>query len=133
MVWVDAAGSRQTGWAGSVAEALAAVAGFLNLHRDDERIENDVVTLVGPALPLLMHKRAKFFANAEEPAKRWRAEVEFYVDRILWPMLATGRDKRGRIRMRVIGLVDSLVIKAHASAGASPVAQPLAWQDGWAG
>ena len=133
MGWAEAAISRQTNWAGNFAEALATVAGFLNLYRDDERIEEDVVSLIGPVLPLLMHKRAKFFAAAEEPAKRWRGEVEFYVDRILWPMLGAGKDRSGRIRTRVIGLVDALVTRAQAAAPTAHAPQPSVWRDGWAG
>jgi hypothetical protein len=133
MGWAEAAIARQTGWAGAFAEALATVAGFLNLYGDDGRFDTDVVALVGPALPLLMHKRQKFFAHMEEPAKRWRAEIEFYVDRILWPMLGAGADRGGRIRTRVIGLVDALVTRAQARAATIEVPQPLAWRDGWAG
>jgi hypothetical protein len=138
MAWAEIAGARQTNWAGKLAEALAHVAGFLDLraHTRSNRLETDVRTLVEPVLPLLMHKREKSFASSEisAPEQRWRDEIAYYVDRILWPMLAVDEDSRGRVRTRVIGLVDALVTAQQAHTDdvtADP--QPMVWRSGWAG
>lgn len=139
MVWEERAVSYRKPWVGRLAELFASVASFLNLHGprfDAGRLEDEVRTLVEPALPLLMHKRKKFFAACDVgmPEDRWRDELAFYVDRILWPMLAVEDDHDGRIRTRVIGLVDAMVTARQVRAGeAAFAALPIVWRAGWAG
>jgi len=101
------------------------------------RLEQDVRELVQPCLPLLLHKRSKLAAAPEDgaaSARRWYSELEFYVDRILLPMLGVRHEDD---RAHVLALVDAMVAAGQARAAAealrTPPAIPWRIDTGWAG
>ena len=118
----------------SVAEALAVVAGFLDMQHDGRamrRLEADVRALVASSLPILVHKRI----NLRGDPAAWHTERDFYVDRILWPSLFVAAEDRARIRARVVALVERQVAAGQATAvSANDHAMPSVWQGdtGWA-
>lgn len=130
---------RGVGWGHGFTDALAAIHGFLDLRgRGRERLEQDVVALVEPGLPLLMHKRSKLAGPKEDGtacAQRWYTELEYYVDRIVLPMLRTR--PADEERAHVIALVDAMVAaeQARAAAEALRTPRPVTWRvdTGWAG
>ena len=124
-------------WQTRCGEALSAVRSFLELRHETGQVrylEDEVRALVAPSLPLLIHKRGKFLAASGGSATdRWRTELEFFVDRILWPMLGIETDPDGRVRARIADHVDTLVTVEHAKAASLPCSpQPIAWRAGWA-
>lgn len=129
---------RGVGWGHGFTDALASVRGFLDLRgRARERLERDVAELVGPGLPLLMHKRSRLAGPKEDGtacAQRWYRELEYYVDRIVLPMLRTRTADEDRAH--VIALVDAMVAaeQARAAARALRTPRPITWQfdTGWA-
>jgi len=130
--------SRGVGWGHGFANAAAALRGFLTLRADArERLERDVRELVQPCLPLLMHKRSRLAALMEDgcpTGRRWYTELEFYVDRILLPMLGVRHEDD---RAHVLALVDAMVAAGQARAAAEALRTPPAvtWRvdTGWAG
>lgn len=128
-------------WRKSLGEALQTVSAFLNLSgkATGRSLEDEVRELVRPSLPVLMHKRAKLLgetADGYSPAQRWLAELDRYVDRILWPMLSPQAGGSWR-RRRVAAWVDAQVAAGQeASAEHDPNATPpVTWRidTGWAG
>jgi hypothetical protein len=120
-------------WRQRALEAAAALSGFLQLHSEPVRyLEDEVRGLVSPSLPLLVRKRAKFFSSAGDSAPElWLRELDFYVDRILWPMLEVGADPDGRIRARVVAQVETLVRLEQYETAALPASpEPVAWRAG---
>lgn len=129
-------------WRKSLGEALRTVSAFLNLSGKTagRSLEDEVRELVRPSLPVLMHKRAKLLGDTAEgysPAQRWLAELDRYVDRILWPMLSPQAGYSQRRRRRVAAWVDAQVAAGQeASAAHDPnAAPPVTWRTdtGWAG
>jgi hypothetical protein len=126
MGWED----RLTVWRQRAAEVAAALSGFLHLRHEPVRyLEDEVRGLVSPSLPLLVRKRAKFFsAMGERAPELWLRELDFYVDRILWPMLEVGADPNGRIRDRVAAQVETLVrLEQYETASLPGSPEPVAW------
>lgn len=130
------------GWRKSLGEALRTVGAFLDLRSGrtaNRRLEEEVRELVRPSLPVLMHKRAKLLGDAAEgyvPAQRWLAELDLYVDRILWPMLGAHAGRNRRRRRQVAAWVDAQVAAGQTSAEHDPHAvPPVTWRvdTGWAG
>ncbi len=124
-------------WVDAFTDAVSSLGGFLALHRragEVRYLEDEVRSLVAPSLPLLIHKRSKILAAPGGAAQaRWRTELEFFVDRILWPMLGIASDPEGRVRARIADHVDTLVTVEHAKAASLPCSpQPIAWRAGWA-
>ena len=129
---------RGVGWGLGLSDAIVAVRGFLTLRAGArKRLEQDVRELVDPCLPLLTHKRSKLAAPEEDGtagARRWYTELEFYVDRILLPMLGVRHEDD---RAHVLALVDAMVAAGQARAAAEALRTPpvITWRvdTGWAG
>ena len=129
---------RGADWGRGFSNAVAALREFLTLRADArKRLEQEVRELVDPCLPLLMHKRSRLAAPKEDGtacARRWYTELEFYVDRILLPMLGVRHEDD---RAHVLGLVDAMVAAGQARAAAEALRTPpvITWRvdTGWAG
>lgn len=120
-------------WRARGAETVAALSRFLNLQTEPVRyLEDEVRGLVAPCLPLLVRKRIKFFsAMGSSAPERWRTELNFYVDRILWPMLGVADDRDGRIRARVAAQVETLVrLEQYETATLPCSPERVAWHGG---
>jgi len=130
-------------WRKSLGEALRAVGAFLTPRSGKtakRSLEDEVRELVRPSLPVLMHKRAKLLGETAEghsPAQRWLAELDRYVDRILWPMLSPETGRSQRRRRRVAAWIDAqIAAEQEAGAAHDPNATPpVTWRTdtGWAG
>lgn len=125
----------------SLADALSGVAELLELRGHAEarlRFDAEVRELVRPALPVLMHKRARFLGGAGDTttlARRWLAELDLYVDRILLPMLKPKSFVTRRDHARIVALIDAMIDEAAAGKGRGLQEQPpVTWRvdTGWA-
>lgn len=125
----------------NLADALSGVAELLELRGNTEarlRFEAEVREFVSPALPVLMHKRARLLGGAGERtvlARRWLAELDLYVDRILLPMLKPKSFVTWRDHARMTGLIDAMIDEAAAGKGQGVQEQPpVTWRvdTGWA-
>lgn len=124
-----------------LADTLSCVAELLELRGTAEerlRFDAEVRELVRPALPVLMHKRARLLGGAGDSTtltRRWLAELDLYVDRILLPMLKPKRFVTRRGHDRIIALIDGMIDEAAAGKGHEPQEQPpVTWRvdTGWA-
>jgi hypothetical protein len=129
MTWAE----RLKTWRIRGAETVATLVRFLDPQPEPVRyLEDEVRGLVTPSLPLLVRKRAKFFRTMGGSAPEcWRTELDFYVDRILWPMLGVADDRDGCIRDRVAAQVETLVRIEQYETGALPCTpERVAWHGG---
>lgn len=124
-----------------LADTLSGIAELLELRGSAEerlRFDEDVRDLVRPALPVLMHKRARLLGGAGDSttlARRWTAELDLYVDRILLPMLKPKGSVTRRGHARIAALIDGMIDEAVAGKGLRlPEAPPVTWRvdTGWA-
>ncbi len=126
-------------WRGTFRNAWKTAGEFLDLRAAEEnrRLDEEVRGIVTSSLAILVHKRDKLLATdgADDlPGVRWQAELEHYVDRILWPLLSGDLARRVEARSRVIRDVDRLVTAEAARAASSPHLPPVTWrvETGWA-
>jgi hypothetical protein len=117
------------------AEAAATARGFLALCGGGENaFDADIGELVRPNLAVLAHKRTRLGASPDEPmgsTPRWMTELDFYVDRILMPMLCG----KTVARAHVVERVDRLIAAEQARAGmVGETPPPITWrvETGWA-
>lgn len=126
-------------WRGTFRNAWKTAGEFLDLRAAEEnrRLDEEVRGIVASSLAILVHKRDKLRSadGADDlPGVSWRAEVEHYVDRILWPLLSSDLASRIEARARVIRDVDRLVATEAARLASGPHVPPVTWrvETGWA-
>jgi len=126
--------SGRSNWRGTFRNAWKTAGEFLDLRAAGEirRLDEEVRGIVSSSLPILVHKRSKLLAV---DGARWLAEMEHYVDNILWPLLSADLAKRLEARARVIREVDGLVAAEAARIASGPHVPPVTWrvETGWAG
>ncbi|HXL99978.1 MAG TPA: hypothetical protein VN932_08610 [Rhizomicrobium sp.] len=95
-------------------------------------LHDELRALAAPHLAVLVHKRAKLVAALQD--ERWAGELVEFVNRILWPHLATSEALGGRNQNCVAELLDEIVAAEQRAVAAVTRTVPLTsrFDSGWA-
>lgn len=106
--------------------------------RDRAELESETLAVVEPHLAILVHKRARYLAPAEDGTvrhQRWDKELDDFVGRtFFWPLLAPTEAFGTLNRAQIALIVDRIVVRERdrQSAAAAMLPATSRFDSSWA-
>ena len=93
-------------------------------------LHDELRALAAPHLAVLAHKRTKLVQALQD--ERWASELGDFVNRVLWPYLATSEALAGRSQNCVAELLDEIVAAEQRVVAADAIPLTSRFDTSWA-